>query len=63
MAGRIVAEVLIGLLPSDPNGYLVVNPSWNPTIPSATGSFKMTDFLAYGSVDPATRHAQRPNYA
>jgi hypothetical protein len=63
VAGRIVAEVLIGLLQSDPNGYLVVNSSWNPTIPSATGAFKMTDFLAYAGVDPATRHAQQPTYA
>jgi hypothetical protein len=63
VGGRIVAEVLIGLLQSDPNGYLVVNPSWQPTLGSAPGSFKMTDLLTYAGVDPATRHAQQPLYA
>ena len=62
VAGRIVAEVLIGLLQTDPNGYLVVKPSWQPTL-GASGSFKMTDFLTYAGVDPATRHSQQPSYA
>jgi hypothetical protein len=61
VAGRIVAEVLIGLLQTDPNGYLVVDPSWQPVFGSG-GSFKMTDFLTYAGVDPATRHAQQPAY-
>ncbi len=62
VAGRIVAEVLIGLLQSDPQSYLVANPAWQPTLGSG-GAFKMTDFLTYAGVDPATRHGQQPNYA
>jgi hypothetical protein len=59
VAGRIVAEVLIGLLQADPNSYLDAQPDWQPT-PSVYG---MTDFLTYARVDPATRHAQQPSYA
>jgi hypothetical protein len=62
VAGRIVAEVLIGLLQTDPNGYLAANPSWQPLFGSG-GTFRMTDFLTYAGVDPATRHLQQPSYA
>ena len=62
VAGQIVAEVLIGLLQTDPNGYLVVQPSWTPTLGSG-GTFKMTDFLTYAGVDPATRRSQQPSFA
>jgi hypothetical protein len=62
VAGRIVAEVLIGLLQTDPRGYLAADPSWQPLLGSRT-SFNMTDFLTYAGVDPATRHAQQPTYA
>jgi hypothetical protein len=63
VAGRIVAEVFIGLLQSDPNGYLVANPGWQPLFGASAGSFHMTDFLTFAGVDPATRHAQQPLYA
>jgi hypothetical protein len=62
VGGRIVAEVLIGLLQADPNSYLVAQPSWQPTLGSA-GSFEMTDFLGFAGVDPATRHSRQPSYA
>jgi hypothetical protein len=62
VAGRIVAEVLIGLLQTDPSGYLAVNPLWQPLFGSG-GTFKTTDFLTYAGVDPATRHAQQSTYA
>lgn len=62
VAGRTVAEVLIGLLQTDPNSYLVANSSWQPTFGSS-GMFKMTDFLTYAGVDPTTRHIQQPKYA
>jgi hypothetical protein len=55
VAGRIVAEVLIGLLAADPAGYLAVQPAWQPTVASSIAAF-----LAYAGVDPATRHAQNP---
>jgi Animal haem peroxidase len=62
VAGRIVAEVLIGLLQADPNSYLVAQPTWRPTFGPA-GTFRMTDFLTFAGVDPATRHIQQPTYA
>ena len=63
VGGRIVAEVLIGLLQCDPNGYLANPAGWQPIFGSSAGSFKMTDFLTFAGVDPATRHAQQPSYA
>ena len=61
VGGRIVAEVLIGLLQTDPTSYLVADPTWLPTV--GGGSFRMTDFLAYAGVDPASRHDRQPAYA
>jgi Animal haem peroxidase len=65
VGGRIVAEVLIGLIQSDPNSYVNVNPGWTPTVPikDASLGFRMTDFLTYAGVDPATRHSQNPTHA
>jgi Animal haem peroxidase len=55
VAGRIVAEVLIGLLQTDSSSYLSVEPSWQPTLQNAGSGFRMTDFLTYAGVDPASR--------
>jgi Animal haem peroxidase len=55
VGGRIVAEVLIGLLQSDPASYLVQKPKWTPTLTSAGPSFRMKDFLTFAGVDPASR--------
>ncbi len=56
VGGRIVGEVFIGLLQLDPNAYLHVQPSWTPTLPSATpGTFGMVDLLRFARVDPASR--------
>ena len=63
VGGRIVGEVLIGLLQSDPGSYLVAKPKWQPTLGSARGGFRMTDFLRFAGVDPASRHAAQPNFA
>ena len=63
LGGRIVGEVLIGLLQTDPSSFLVVQPAWQPTLPSVGSTFRMTDFLTFAGVDPATRHAQQPDYA
>ncbi len=63
VAGRIVAEVLIGLIQSDPRSYMVQKPTWTPTLTSARSSFRMKDFLTYAGVDPATRHAESPDRA
>jgi Animal haem peroxidase len=62
VGGRIVAEVLIGLIQSDPSSYLVQKPNWTPTL-TAGSSFRMKDFLTFAGVDPATRHAASPDLA
>jgi Animal haem peroxidase len=54
VGGRIVAEVLIGLMQSDPGSYLFAQPGWQPTFPGGSG-FRMTDFLRFAGVDPASR--------
>jgi hypothetical protein len=63
VGGRIVAEVLIGLIESDPSSYLVREPSWTPSLTSAGSSFRMTDFLTFAGVDPATRYSAVPGRA
>jgi hypothetical protein len=50
VGGRIMAEVLVGLLQRDPNSYLYLDPSWKPTPPIAktTGQFAFADLLKFG---------------
>ncbi|MGH8533598.1 MAG: peroxidase family protein, partial [Gammaproteobacteria bacterium] len=58
VGGRIVGEVFIGLLQTDPKSYLNVQPHWIPTLPTKTGNpkdFRMIDFLTFAGVDPASR--------
>ena len=56
VGANIVGEVFIGLMQLDPASYLSSQPSWRPTLPSRTpGDFKMTDFLTFARVDPASR--------
>lgn len=58
VGGRIVAEVLIGLLQTDPRSFLNAQPGFRPTVPTATGrpeDFRVTDFLRFAGVDPASR--------
>jgi Animal haem peroxidase/TAT (twin-arginine translocation) pathway signal sequence len=52
VGGRIVAEVLVGLLQKDPNSYLYLNPSWKPASPvtPVRGRFTMADLLKYAGV-------------
>jgi hypothetical protein len=63
VGGRIVGEVVIGLLQSDPASYLVQRPDWTPTLQNPGPGFRMTDFLTFAGVDPATRRAQKPSFA
>ena len=37
VGGRIVAEVLVGLLQRDPNSYLYLDPAWKPAPPHRAG--------------------------
>jgi hypothetical protein len=57
VGGLIVAEVLIGLLQTDPTSYLRAAPTWRPTLPSRFGSgeFRMVDLLTFAGVDPDSR--------
>ncbi len=51
VGGRIVAEVLLGLLLADPGSYINRDPAWTPTLPGAQpGSFTMADLLRYTGV-------------
>jgi hypothetical protein len=63
VGGRIVGEVIIGLLQTDPNSWAYQQPGWTPTLQNPGPGFRMTDFLTFAGVDPATRHAQNPTYA
>jgi hypothetical protein len=46
VGGRIVAEVLIGIIQKDPESYLATDPAWKPTLPShEQGTFKIRDLL------------------
>ena len=49
VGGRIVAEVLVGLLQRDQTSYLYLDPAWKPTPPiaPATGQFTFVDLLKY----------------
>jgi hypothetical protein len=54
----MVAEVFVGLLQTDPTSYLNVEPTWRPNLPTRFGipdDFRMTDFLTFARVDPASR--------
>jgi hypothetical protein len=52
--GRIVGEVIIGLLQLDRQSYLSDEPRWRPTLPQrsgqVTGNFRMVDFLNFAGV-------------
>ncbi|HEY0736429.1 MAG TPA: heme peroxidase family protein [Herpetosiphonaceae bacterium] len=49
VGGRIMAEVLVGILQRDQTSYLFLDPSWKPTPPiaSASGQFTLVDLLKY----------------
>ena len=56
VGGRIVAEVLVGLIESDRDSFLAAGRGWSPTLPSGSeGTFRMVDLLAFAGVDPRSR--------
>lgn len=59
VGGRIVGEVILGLLQLDRDSYLSSGSRWKPTLPArsgqVTGEFQTTDFLTFAGVDPASR--------
>jgi hypothetical protein len=54
VGGRIVGEVIIGLLQLDRNSFLADDSNWRPTLPTksgkVTGDFRMVDFLTFAGV-------------
>jgi hypothetical protein len=56
VGGRLVGEVVVGLLQCDPASYLSFDPNWRPTLSSrAKGDFTIVDFLTFAGVDPKSR--------
>jgi hypothetical protein len=50
VGGRIVGEVLVGLLNADPESFRSVDPGWRPTLPAADAEhYSLADLLAIGS--------------
>jgi len=45
VGGRIVAEVLAGLIDADPTSYRAVDPDWSPTLSARGARFGLTDLL------------------
>lgn len=62
VGGRIVAEVLIGLLAGDPLSYLRVAPSWTPEL-AVDGRFGLPELINFalgGSPTPGAPAAPQP---
>jgi heme peroxidase len=48
VGGRIVGEVLVGLLDHDPSSFRASRPDWRPELPSrVAGTFTMADLLGF----------------
>jgi Animal haem peroxidase len=50
VGGRIVAEVLFGLVMADDQSFLIQNPKWTPTVPAKSGDpakFELADIVRY----------------
>jgi hypothetical protein len=47
VGGRIVGEVLVGILDADPESFRTVDSAWRPTLPAAeAGRYGLSDLLA-----------------
>jgi hypothetical protein len=50
VGGRIVGEVLVGILDADPESFRAVDAGWSPTLPAAEpGPYCLADLVAVGS--------------
>lgn len=49
VGGRLIGEVMIGLLQADATGYLRQDPAWTPQL-GEDGMFRMTDLLQFAGV-------------
>lgn len=50
VGGRIVSEVILAILRSDPNSFLAQQPGWKPDLGSRPGEFTMADLLHFAGV-------------
>jgi hypothetical protein len=50
VGGRIIAEVIVGLLQLDPESYMTLEPDFIPTIGGVGPHFSMVDFLGFAGV-------------
>jgi hypothetical protein len=50
LGGRIVAEVIIGILQGDRFSFLNANPNWRPELANDKGEFFMADLLRFAGV-------------
>jgi Animal haem peroxidase len=48
VGGRIVAEVLYGVILADPESYLALEPDWAPSLPARSERFRLVDILVPG---------------
>ena len=50
VGGRLVGEVLVGIVDADGESYRAVDPGWRPTLPAAqAGRFGLADLLAFSA--------------
>jgi hypothetical protein len=56
VGGRIVAEVLVGLVAEDPRSYLSEEPDWRPHELGTDGDFGIADLIRIAQgADPTLR--------
>jgi hypothetical protein len=49
VGGRIVGEVMIGIIDRDPESFRTVDPGWRPTLPAVGETFGLADLLLLSS--------------
>jgi hypothetical protein len=58
VGGRIVGEVLVGIIDADPGSFRSVAPDWTPTLPARRpGAFGLADILVPASASGASAPA------
>jgi hypothetical protein len=61
VGGRIVAEVLLGLVMADPTSFLNTDERWEPTLGETPRDFCMADLIRIAQGAPASRR-RRPSH-
>lgn len=49
LGGRILTEVLLGIVDAEPASYRSLDPSWHPTLPHQGDTFGIADLLAFAA--------------